>query len=354
MVSKFYVGVDLHKTQFTTCILKDEEILETGTQYPMSREGYYSFISKMQSLSVSEEECPVSIAIESTANARYFRDIMESNGFDVVVVNTLRFKVVNLSTKKTDKNDAKTLAEFLAKDILPQSHLCTPESEGLRRILKSRTLLVQDAVALKNQAHAVLLAYGITTKTAQFQSIKSRAAILETLPPDLKEVISTLFETLQVVEKQTKILEKRLRKITEEDEVVDLLMTIPGIGIVNACTIRAYVDDINRFDSYKNFSAFCGLVPWVQTSNETVYYGKITKRGPSELRTALVQCVVAMARMPEKCANFQFMKQYQQLKDDKSSGKAIIATARKLSRIIFVMLKTNTPFDSDKLKTIPV
>ena len=105
---------------------------------------------------------------------------------------------------------------------------------------------------------------------------------------------------------------------------------------------------IDRFDSYKHFSAYCGLVPWVQTSNESIYYGRITKRGPQKLRTALVQCVVAMVRMEDKTSNYKMMHQYQELKNDKSSGKAIIATARKLSRIIYIMLKSNTPFDSRK------
>lgn len=347
---KLYVGVDLHKTQFTVCVLnEDGDSFETGTKFPMDKEGYNSFADKMRMLSCNHNGAEVSIAIESTANARFFRDLMEAKGFEVTVVNTLRFKVVNLSTKKTDKNDAKTLAQFLARDILPKSHLCRPESESLRRILKSRALMVQDAVALKNQAHAVMLAYGYITKPAQFQSKSSRTKLLAKLPAKVRETIEIIFDTLDVVENQTRVLERRLRRITMDNESINLLMTIPGIGIVNACTIYAYIDDIDRFESYKNFSAYCGLVPWVQTSNETVYYGRITKRGPQELRTALVQCVVAMVRMPGKTANLEIMKQYHRLKEEKSSGKAIIATARKLSRIIYVMLKTTTPFDSAKL-----
>lgn len=349
-VDRLYVGVDLHKTQFTICTLNSQgDAFEAGTKFPMDKEGYSSFVDTMKTLSRRHGGAKVSLAIESTANARFFRDLMEAKGFEVTVVNTLRFKVVNLSTKKTDKDDARTLAEFLARDILPKSHLCRPESESLRRILKSRSLMVQDAVALKNQAHAVMLAYGYITQPAQFQSRSSRTKLLARLPAKVKEVIEIIFETLDVVESQTHVLERRLRRITLDNESINLLMTIPGIGIVNACTIYAYIDDIDRFESYKNFSAYCGLVPWVQTSNETVYYGKITKRGPQELRTALVQCVVAMVRMPEKTAELGLMKQYHQLKDDKSSGKAIIATARKLSRIIYVMLKTMTPFDTAKL-----
>ena len=349
MPDRINVGVDLHKTQFTICVLIDDEVVETGTVYRMDNEGFLEFTARMQAVSAENGNCEVRIAIESTANSRFFKEVMEKAGFMVTVVNTLRFKVINLSTKKTDKNDARTLAEFLSRDILPQSHLCSAGSEGLRRILKSRSLLVEDTVALKNQAHAVLLAYGHITATAQFQSKAGRARLLEAVSPAEAAIVSIIFETLEAVEKQRKILEKRLREITADDRNVNLLMTIPGIGIVNACTISAYTDDINRFETYKNYSAYCGLVPWVQTSNETVYYGKITKRGPQELRTALVQCVVAMVRMEEKTGNLDIMRQYQELKEQKSSGKAIIATARKLSRIIYMMLKTGKPFDDRRL-----
>ena len=209
--------------------------------------------------------------------------------------------------------------------------------------------MVRDAVALKNQAHAVLLAYGHITKTAQFQTRKERSMITATLPEQQARVVIPIFETLDAVENQRRSLEKHLKTITSEDRTVRLLMTIPGIGVVNACTICAYIDDISRFESYKHFSAYCGLVPWVQTSNESVYYGRITKRGPQELRTAIVQCVVAMVRMENTTKGMAMIRQYHELKDQKSSGKAIIATARKLTRIIYVMLKTQTPFDMGKL-----
>ena len=349
MGDSLFVGVDLHKTQFTICVLSGDTVLEGGTRFSMDDEGYSAFASRMKEHAGSPDN--VVLAIESTTNSRFFRDIMIGYGFKVVVVNTLRFKVVNLSTKKTDKNDARTLAEFLAKDILPQSHLCSAESEALRRILKSRNLMVQDTVSLKNQAHSVMLAYGYTTHAAQFQSRQSRERLLSKIPPETAAVIAPIFETLGAVEHQRKVIERRLRSITIHDRTVNLLMTIPGIGIVNACTIRAYIDDIDRFHSYKNFSAYCGLVPWVQTSNETVYYGRITKRGPRELRTALVQCVVAMVRMEAKTGKLGLMKQYKVMKEEKSSGKAIVATARKLTRIIYMMLKTDTPFNYKLLES---
>lgn len=343
-----YVGVDLHKTQFTICVLCNGSYHHEGLRFDADSEGYRHFIELLRSLCNNAEAQKARLAIESTGNSRHFKTTLEEAGFEVVVVNTLRFKVVNQSTKKTDKNDARTLVDFLAKDMLPQSHLCSAHNEAIRRVLKSRSLLVQNSVALKNQAHAVLLAYGIQTKVAQFQSRKERMEYLAKIPSSLASVLSPLFNTLDTLELQRKNLEKDLSKLTKNDIYVSLLMTIPGIGIVNACTISSYIDDISRFPSYKHFSAYCGLVPWVQSSNESVYYGKITKHGPPELRTALVQCVVAMVRMTAKTKDYSLMKQYQTLKEDKSSGKAIIAIARRLSRIIYIMLSTGQPFNEKK------
>jgi transposase len=88
-----------------------------------------------------------------------------------------------------------------------------------------------------------------------------------------------------------------MRRLTAGDRMVELLLTIPGCGEICAWTIRAYTDDIGRFGSAKKLSAFAGLAPWVQGSNEKVRHGRITKRGPEELRTALVQVVMGMRRL---------------------------------------------------------
>ncbi|MCF0238694.1 MAG: transposase, partial [Sphaerochaetaceae bacterium] len=172
-----FVGVDLHKTQFTTCTYVNENMLEKGTKYKLNNEGYNSFLTFVRSLKGKV----VKIALESTANARDFKDRMENNGFVVTVVNTLRFKVVNQSTRKTDKNDAHTLVSFLMKDLLPKSNLCSFYCETIIRLLKCRALLVQDCVSIKNQCHALMLACGQQTSKAQFQSKKKRNEILNNL-----------------------------------------------------------------------------------------------------------------------------------------------------------------------------
>jgi transposase len=147
------------------------------------------------------------------------------------------------------------------------------------------------------------------------------------------------------LETSVKRIEKELESAIKGDRVVELLLTIPGCGKISAAMIRAYTDDINRFSTAKKYSSFSGVVPWVQNSNETVHHGRITKRGPKELRTAFVQVVMGMRRYHNVTGDWYLMGNYERLKADKGSGKSIIATARKLAVIVWHMLSKDEPFN---------
>ena len=102
------------------------------------------FLKRIRNLKTRGYE--VKIGVESTGNTRYFKTQVEKAGAEVTVINTLKFKVINESTKKTDKHDASTISEFLSKDMLPESYICNKETENLRRLLKSRERLVRSIV----------------------------------------------------------------------------------------------------------------------------------------------------------------------------------------------------------------
>jgi len=129
-----------------------------------------------------------------------------------------------------------------------------------------------------------------------------------------------------------------------EDRVVELIMSIPGAGLITVTSIRAYIDDIGRFRSFKQLSAHAGLAPWVQCSDTTEHYGRIIKQGSEPLRTAMVQLVLGMIRS-RQTAEYRIIRRYTAMKMQKGSGKSIIATARKLSKVIWYMLKNDTLFD---------
>lgn len=148
---------------------------------------------------------------------------------------------------------------------------------------------------------------------------------------------------------QVKALEKDLRNLIKDDEDVELLEIIPGVCLITASTIRAFTDDIYRFSCAKKYAAYAGLVPWVQNSNMTTHYGHITKKGPTELRTAYVQVVMGMVRNKKITQGYRIMISYNHMKKEKGSGKSIIATSRKISTIVYTILKTREPFNPEKM-----
>lgn len=256
-----------------------------------------------------------------------------------------------MSTKKNDANDAATLAFYLYKEMLPEAHLCDQTSEEIRRMLKTRTILVRTSVRIKNQIHGMMLGYGIETKATQLQSKKKRQELFNDLAnhefskftaPSLKMMLDIL-DNLAV---QINKIEKQLLEMTKEDEDVPLLMTVPGIGIIGATTIASYTKDLDRFGGdFRRFASYLGIVPSVHNSNETVHLGKITKHGPVELRTAFVQVALGMVRLPKVTEKWRLLIDYKLMKTDKGSGRAIIALTRKVARIVFTMLHTREPFN---------
>ena len=126
--------------------------------------------------------------------------------------------------------------------MLPEAHLCDQTSEEIRRMLKTRTILVRTSVRIKNQIHGMMLGYGIETKAAQLQSKKKRQELFNDLAnhefskftaPSLKVMLDILDNLADQINK----IEKLLLEMTKEDEDVPLLMTVPGIGIIGATTI---------------------------------------------------------------------------------------------------------------------
>ena len=341
------VGVDLHKMQFTVHAVSEEtgEMVLNGV-YLTDNQGYKEYCEKLHTIE-AENECCIELAVEATGNARYFKNKMEAEGFGVLVVNTSKFKVIAMSTKKTDANDAATLAFYLSKDMLPQSHLCDQTSEEIRRMLKTRSILVSSTVKIKNQIHGMLLGYGIETKAAQFQSKKKRQELINDLADHnfSQFTASSLEVTLNILDD----IYAQVKKIEEQ------IMTMPGIGFIGATTIASYTDNIERFDGdFKRFSSYLGIVPSVHNSADTVHMGHITKRGPQELRTAFVQVAMGIIRQPQNTSEWKLMKDYQTMKISKGSGRAIIALTRKVARIVFAMLNNKEAFKPEFMRKTSV
>lgn len=329
---KKYVGVDLHKTQFTVCI-KYEQGNKQMKQYQMTQQGIEEFKKELN----KETE----VAFEAQPNSKYFYDQIVDAAGKVRIINPLQFKIISQSVKKTDKQAARIIAEFLSKQVsLPEVRPQNKQTRELKSLIHTRDKLVKLRSSLKNKLHGILTEHGIRTEKEMFSSDKSLDEIKNyPVSETSKFEIEVIVHQIKSLSDDIKKLEEKINKKGEGLKGQKNLQSITGIGKLSSTIILTGIGDIQDFESDKKLCSYVGLVPRVNISNETIRYGKITKQGDKILRTTLVQVALVAIRYNTYLRNF-----YIRLKQKKGSGKAIIATARKILSIIYSTLKNNWVF----------
>jgi transposase len=282
------------------------------------------------------------IGVESTGNTLYFVGEIEDLVKAVRVINPMQFKVISNSVKNTDNNAAITIARYLSKGLIPEVRMKSKEEMQLGSLINTRDKLVKLRTVLKNKVHNILNAHGIVTAREIMSSGKGLEGILKTRDIDK----SSEFE-LSIIVEQIKSLNLSIVKIDKEitDRGQKLkgyagLKSIKGIGSLSATVLLNTIGDVKDFQNENKVAAYLGIVPRVHQSNEMSHYGRITKMGNKIARTALVQSTLIAIRYNSYLRSF-----YERLKAKKGSGKAIIATSRKLLTIIYRTLKNDWIFE---------
>jgi len=327
-----WIGVDLHKNRFTVCYLGasgEHELLE----FTVNAKGIKSF---KETLTKDDEA-----AVESTGNAGYFARQIEDAVKVVKIINPLQFKVISHSVKKTDEHDAVIIARYLSKGLIPEVRMRTKEESQISSLISTRDRMVKLRTALKNKIHNILNANGIVTEREVFSSAKGLDNVLaldidEAYLFELRIIVGQIHSLNKSIDEINKELANRGKKIDGHKN----LTSITGIGDISAAILLNTIGNIDDFENDKKLAAYIGIVPRVYVSNETSQYGKITKMGNKIARTALVQSTLVAIRYNPYLRSF-----YSRLKAKKGSGKAIIATARKLLTIIYRTLKNDWIFE---------
>jgi len=323
------IGVDLHKTSFQCCYLTE------------SQTEFKKFSSSELEVFKKDLRQTDRIAVESTGNSRWFSNQVKDKVSEVIVVNPGQFKVIVNSSKKTDKADAELLAFYLSKEMLPEVVMKDEYSSQIKSLCNTRDKLVKLRTSLKNKIHNILLAHGIISKREDFSSEKGLQKAQSYALGEVAEV------ELDVIVAQIRHLNEGIKKLDREIESKGKqlkgyrnITSIKGIGPKSGTILLSVIGDIDRFPSQKRLDAYFGIVPRVRNSNDTIHHGHITKQGSKLGRTTLVQCTLVAIRYSPYLRDF-----YLRLKTKKGSGKAIIATARKLLGIIYQTLKNDWIFE---------
>jgi transposase len=334
-----YVGLDVHKNFTQSCILdKDGKVIleQKFKNDPHSMDFFLLNVKKKDS----------KIVLESCSCWQYLYDYLTDAGYDVVLANPMQVSLIAKSRKKTDKKDAKILADLLRTNMLPTSYAAPRDVRDERQITRHRSSLVYLKAQIKHKIHAILLRHGIEHGYSDLFGEAGKEYIRSLdLPMCDRFELESYLSLIRHLEFRVEKTQERVEDFVRYNPNARLLMTVPGISYYSALMITAEIGDIRRFNSGKQLISYGGLNPSVYQSGNTLRTGHISKQGNKNLRWILTQVVHVTVQHDQRLKLF-----FHRIKRRRGTNIAITATSRKLLTIIFAMLKNNSKYYALQVK----
>ena len=347
MEQKRFVGIDLGKRTYEMKIIgRNGKVTGTnGQTNPSGRKTLYRKLLATDRVAI--EVCSLGMVMA--------KEIQKEVGCEVVLLNPSQLALIYRSLKKNDKEDALKLARLVQKytnEELPKVELPTEHEENLRQILTEIRQLKNDRTKEINRLHAIFVECGITEiKKKDLATIDNRNKCIKMLKGISLAQAGRILKRLELIETQIEEVEELLDKEIDGDKNLEKLTEIPGVGKQLASAYVAFIGDGSRFPNASTIGATTGLVPRLDMSSTVCRMGHITKCGNKNLRTLLILAAWSHVRSKDGGAlkdKFLYMTQFQ------SKGKkiAIVAVARKLAELMYILLKNNISYEKRPSPTI--
>lgn len=318
-----YIGMDLHKNYLQIAVIDNDGRLLQNTRVENDIEQIGSFFKDIDDAKVVMESSSVWYNIYS---------YLKERNLDVILSNPLKTKAIASAKIKTDKIDAKVLADLLRGGYIAQCYVPDKRTMELRELVRHRAFLVRTRTKLRNKIHGILLLNGI--------KITGMTPFSQKYIEELHQLghyrIDGYLRILESLDFEIYHTSKKILASAKKDEVARHLMSIPGIGYYSALLISSEVGDISRFADSHQLCSYAGLVPSTHSSGGMTYHGRITKRGSAHLRWVMVECIRSHIRH-EPDSNIT--KFYNKVAKKKGKAKATVAAASKMLRIAYWIMK---------------
>src|SRR6266511_3778133 len=227
---------------------------------------------------------------EMMSGAVWVADTLRAAGWRVQVADPRRAKALAPLAAKTDRIDARVLAELCRRELVPAIWLPDPAVRAERERARWRLYLVRHRSSLKQRVHAVLLTHGKPCPVSDLFGVRGRQLLASfALPEPWQGTIEASLRLIDELDHEIGGCERELRRLGADHRYVPLLCTVPGISWVLAYTIAAELGDIDRFPTPRKLAGYTGLCPRVYQSGERDLRGPLAKQGPRYLRWALVE-----------------------------------------------------------------
>jgi transposase len=330
-----FIGFDLGKVSSQVCIITQEgELIERRIK--TDREHLAKLFGS---------RTPAHILIESATESEWVARYLEELGHEVIVAdpNFASMYATRSRKVKTDKRDARTLAEACRLGAYRPAHRTSDAQRHVRAQLAVREAMVRTRSRYISLVSTLLRRDGLRIHNSGYTpTFLKRLAQLE-LSASLRAEIAPLVLLLQSLNEQIKQADQQLAALAEGDEVLARLRTVPGVGVITATSFVSTLDDAARFDGAKQARAYLGLVPSERSSGERQQRGHISKAGPGRARHMLVEAAWTILRR-RSAANAALHDWAAKIAARRGSRVAVVALARKLAGILYAMWRDGTSF----------
>jgi transposase len=283
------------------------------------------------------------IGLEAGPLSQWLFSALTEAGLPVICVETRHMRaVLKAQVNKTDRNDARGVAQMMRAGLFRPVHVKTLRSQKLRMLLTHRKLLQSKAIAIENDLRGTLRNFGLKVGMVATLKFETRIKDLVENLPDLALLVEPLLIVRRVLREQVAIMHRRLLALVRDDDVCRRLMTVPGVGPIVALTYRATVDVPARFRNSKAVGAVFGLTPSKYQSGESDRTGGISRCGDEMMRMMLYEAAQSML---VRSAKWSWLKAWaMKIAKHRGMKKATVALARRLAVIMHRMWVDGTEF----------
>jgi transposase len=294
------------------------------------------------------------ILMEASTINEWVARLLEELGHEVVVAdpNYAPMYAQRSRRVKTDRRDARALAEACRLGAYRPAHRTSQEQRHVRALLTVRDKLVRTRAGLVTLALAVLSREGVRVPTGSSDSFFARVERLE-VNEQLRSEIAPLATLLGPLNEEIDRLDEELVELAVKDERVRRLLTMPQIGAVTAVSFVATLDDAGCFRGAHRVEAYLGLVPREWSSSKLQRRGRTTKAGNSRMRWLLVEAAWRVATHKRKPETQALREWAERVGRRRGMRVAVVALARKLAGILYAMWRDGSGYDAAKLGGMP-
>lgn len=287
------------------------------------------------------------VIMEACGSAHYWGRQLEERGHHVVLLPPHQVRPYVLRNK-TDRTDTKGLLEAYRNADLRPVPIKTVAQQALTSLHRLRSGWMAERTARLNALRGLLRELGVFIPVGARNVVPAVWAQIEdadsALPEALRPVFAEACQEIRDIEARIEMVERQLEAMAEQIPAVANLRTIPGVGLLIATALVAFIGDIRRFPSGRHLASWLGLTPREYSSGLKRYLGRISKRGDGYLRTLLIHGARSVLLHARKSQPDRLRQWAHQLEGTHVHNKAAVAVANKLARIIWAVWTRQTPF----------